>query len=190
MNRYQRLIAKMEAGEKVLINGASGGVGTFAIQIAKALGAEVTAVCSTTKLETSRGLGADHVIDYTQEDFTHNGQLYDLIVAVNGDHPLSTYVDSLTPSGRYVVIGGSMKQLFQAMLLGSMKTRSTGKSVHTFTAQPSQKDLIFMNELVEDGKVKPLIDRSYPLEETPDAMRYLEAGHAKGKIIILPGGIE
>lgn len=179
---------KIDTGHKVLINGASGGVGTFAIQIAKAFGAEVTAVCSTTKLALARSLGADHVVDYTKDDFAQRGQKYDLILAVNGSRPLAAYIDALTPAGCLVVIGGSMKQLFLAMLLGPIKTRSSGKAVRTFTAQPNQQDLLFIKALIEEGKVKPVIDKRYSLAESADAMRYLEEGHANGKVVVTPRG--
>ncbi len=174
----------IKAGQKVLINGASGGVGTFAVQIAKSFGAEVTAVCSTSKVEMARSLGADHVIDYTREDFTQNGQQYDLILAVNGNRSLADFERALTPTGTYVVAGGSLSQLFQAMLLGPLRSKAGGKTIKTFLAKPNQADLNTMKELVESGKVKPVIDKRYSLNETPNAMRYLEEGHARGKIVI------
>jgi NADPH:quinone reductase-like Zn-dependent oxidoreductase len=179
-----RDFGRIEAGQKVLINGASGGVGTFAVQLAKFYGTEVTAVCSTSKMEMARSLGAEHVIDYTREDFTQNGQQYDLIFAANGNRSLSDYERSLTPTGTFVVAGGAMSQLFQTMLLGPMKSRSGGKTFHSFTAKPSQTDLAFLAELIEAGDVTPVIDRRFPLDETPHAMRYLEEGHAGGKIVI------
>lgn len=179
-----RDIGQIESGQKVLINGASGGVGTFAIQIAKAFGAEVTAVCSTAKIDLARSLGADHVIDYTQEDFTQNGQQYDLILSANGNRPLSDYERALTPTGTYVMAGGSMSQMFQAILLGPIKSKSGGKTIRDFTAKPNKKDLVFVAKLLEAGKVTPVIDRCYPLGEVPEAIRYLEEGHAKGKVII------
>jgi NADPH:quinone reductase-like Zn-dependent oxidoreductase len=177
---------EIQLGKKVLINGSSGGVGTFAVQLAKVLGAEVTAVCSTRKLDQARSLGADHVIDYTQENFTQNGQQYDLILAVNGYQPISAYQRSLTPRGRYVMVGGSGAQLFQALLLGPWMSKAKGKKMGAFSAQPKQQDLAFVKELFEAGKVKPVIDRSYPLSELPDALRYVGEGHAKGKVVILP----
>jgi NADPH:quinone reductase-like Zn-dependent oxidoreductase len=174
----------IQAGQKVLINGASGGVGTFAVQIAKSFGAEVTAVCSTGKMAMVRSIGADHVIDYTQEDFTQNGQRYDLILAANGYHPLSAYQRALAPQGIYVTSGGSMAQMFQAMLLGPWRSRKGGQNMGNLLAKPNQKDLIFMKDLIEDGKVTPVIDRRFPLRDVADAIRYLEAGHAKGKVVI------
>jgi NADPH:quinone reductase-like Zn-dependent oxidoreductase len=159
-------------------------VGTFAVQIAKSFGAEVTAVCSTGKMEMVRSLGADHVIDYTQEDFTQNGQRYDLILAANGYHPLSAYQRALSPQGIYVMTGGSTAQMFQAMLLGPWRSRKGGQKMGNLLMKPNQRDLIFMKELIEAGKVKPVIDRRFPLRDVADAIRYLEAGHAKGKVVI------
>ena len=181
---------QIQSGQKVLINGASGGVGTFAVQIAKSFGAQVTAVCSTSKMEMARSLGADHVIDYTQEDFAQNGEQYDLIVSVNGNRPLSDYERALTPTGTYVMAGGSMSQMFQAILLGPIKSKLSGKTIRDFTAKANQKDLLFMKELLEAGKVVPVIDRCYPLREVPEAIRYLEEGHAKGKVVITVGDKE
>jgi NADPH:quinone reductase-like Zn-dependent oxidoreductase len=174
----------IQPGQKVLINGASGGVGTFAVQIAKAFGAEVTAVCSTSKVELMRSLGADHVIDYTQEDFTQNGERYDLILAANGYHPLSAYQRALTPQGICVMTGGSTAQMFEAMLLGPMRSKKGGQTLGNMLAKPDQKHLIFLKELIEAGKVTPVIDRCFPLRDVADAIRYLEAGHAKGKVVI------
>ena len=174
----------IQPGQRVLINGASGGVGTFAVQIAKAFGTEVTAVCSTGKIEMVRSLGADHVIDYTKEDFTQNGQQYDLILAANGYRPLSAYQRALRPQGIYVTSGGSMKQMFEAMLLGPWRSRNSGQKIGNVLAKPNQKDLMFVKELLEAGKVIPVIDKRYPFCEVPEAIRYLEAGHAKGKVAI------
>ena len=181
---------KVKPGQTVLINGASGGVGTFAVQIAKALGAEVTAVCSTSKVEQTRALGADYVIDYTQEDFSQNGQRYDVVLAVNGSRPLSAYQRVLAPQGVYIMIGGSSStQLFQAMILGPLYSRKDGQAFGNLTAKPNPQDLMAVNELVEAGKVTPVIDRRYPLHEVPEAIRYVEQGHAKGKVVItvVPG---
>lgn len=175
---------RIQARQNVLINGASGGVGTFAVQIAKSFGSEVTAVCSTGKLDMVRSLGADHVIDYTREDFTKNGRQYDLILAANGNRPISEYKRALSPKGAYVMIGGSDAQVFQGMLLGPMMSRTEGKRMLSTMSKPNQKDLAFIKELLETGKVKPVIDRTYALQEVPDALRYLEAGHAIGKVVI------
>jgi NADPH:quinone reductase-like Zn-dependent oxidoreductase len=175
---------KIKPGQKVLIQGASGGVGMFAVQIAKAFGAEVTAVCSTRNLDQARSLGADHVIDYTQEDFTKSGLQYDLIFAANGYHPLSDYKRALTPRGIYIMAGGSMAQIFQAMLLGPWMSKPGGRKMGGVTAKPNQEDLNFIKGLLEAGKVVPVIDRRYPLSETAEALRYLGDGHARGKIVI------
>jgi NADPH:quinone reductase-like Zn-dependent oxidoreductase len=175
---------QIQPGQKVLINGASGGVGTFAVQIAKSFGAEVTGVCSTRNLEMVRSIGADQVIDYTQEDFTQKGQRYDLIFAANGYHPISDYKRALSPKGVYVMAGGSTAQMFQAMLLGPWISMTGSKKLGILSARPNQKDLVFMKELLEAGKVVPVIDRRYPLSEVPEALRYLEEGHARGKVVI------
>ena len=175
---------QIQTGQKVLINGASGGVGTFAVQIAKSFGAEVTAVCSTGKMSMVRSIGADHVVDYTQENFTQNGRCYDLILAANGYHPISDYKQALNPQGTYVCTGGTMPQIFQSILLGPLMSMSGNKKMGNLAAKPDQKDLAFMKELLEVGKVVPVIDRCYPLNETAEALRYLGEGHAKGKVVI------
>src|SRR5438270_1642965 len=177
---------QIKLGQKVLIHGASGGVGTFAVQIAKLFGTEVTAVCSTRNVDLVRSIGADQVIDYTQEDFTKNGQRYDFIFAVNGYHSIFDYKRALSPKGVYVMIGGSMAAMIQAMLLGPVISMTGRQKMGSMgVAKPNQKDLVFMKELLEAGKVKPVIDRRYPLGETAEAIRYLEAGHAKGKVVIM-----
>jgi len=177
----------IQAGQKVLINGASGGVGTFAVQIAKSFDTEVTAVCSTRNLEQARSIGADHVIDYTKEDLTKNGQQYDLVFAANGYHSLSDYKRALTPKGIYVMAGGTMAQIFQSMLMGSMMSETGGRKMGGVSAKGSQNDLVFIKELFEAGKVKSVIDRRYPLSEAAEALRYLGEGHARGKIVITLG---
>jgi len=174
----------IQPGQKVLINGASGGVGTYAVQIAKSFGAEVTGVSSTGKLEMVRSLGADHVIDYTKEDFTKNGQQYDLIIAANGYHPISDYKRALSPKGIYVMTGGTGAQMVEAMFQGSWISMTGSKKMGNLSMKSNKEDLIFMKELLEAGKVVPVIDRRYPLSEVADAMRYLEEGHARGKIVI------
>jgi len=179
-----RAKGQIQPGQQVLIYGAGGGVGTFAVQLAKAFGAEVTAVCSTTNVDMIRSIGADHVIDYTQEDFTKNGQRYDLILAVNGYHSISAYKRALHPEGVYVMTGGSNAQLFQAMLLGPLVSRTGRQKMGNSAHKPNQKDLMFMKELLEASKVKPVIDRRFPLRDVADAIRYLEAGHAQGKVVI------
>jgi len=170
---------QIQPGQKVLINGASGGVGTFAVQIAKSYGTEVTGVCSTRNLDLVRSIGADHVIDYTQEDFTRNGQHYDLIFDAVGNRSISDYQRALSPHGICSVAGfTSLSRLFQVMFLG-------GKKIGLMqTAKANKKDLVIIQELLEAGKVVPVIDRSYPLSEVPEAIRYLETGHARGKVVI------
>jgi len=175
---------KVQAGQKVLINGASGGVGTFAVQIAKVFGAEVTAVCSTRNVEQARKLGADHVIDYTKENFTQSGRQYDLILAANGYHPLSAYKRALTPRGIYVMAGGKPAQIFQSMLLGGWMSEKDGRKLGGVSAHIDLKDLLALKEMLEAGKIVPVIDKCYSLSEVPEALRYLGEGHAKGKIVI------
>jgi NADPH:quinone reductase-like Zn-dependent oxidoreductase len=174
----------IQPGQKVLIQGASGGVGTFAVQIAKALGAEVTGVCSTRNLDMVRSLGADHVIDYRKEDFTKNGKQYDLILAVNGYHPISDYLRALSPEGIYVVAGGSMIQLIQAGSQGRRISKTGSQKTYILSLVKNQKDLVFIKELLESGKVKPIIDKCYPLNEASEALRYFEKVHPKGKVVI------
>jgi NADPH:quinone reductase-like Zn-dependent oxidoreductase len=175
---------KIQSGQKVLINGASGGVGTFAVQIAKSFGAEVTGVCSTRNLDILRSIGADHMIDYKQEDFSKNQQTYDLILAVNGNQPISAYKRALSQNGTYVMVGGSGTQMTQAMIQGPIISMTGTKKMGNMLQRSNQKDLIFMKDLLETGKVKPVIDRSYTLSEVPEAFRYFEKGHAQGKIVI------
>jgi len=179
-----RDMGRIQPGQKVLIDGASGGVGTFAIQIAKSFGAEVTAVCSTRNVERARSLGADHVIDYKREDFTKNGQHYDLIMGANAHRSFFDYWRALTPNGIYILVGGGMSQIFQGMLLSLLMSPIGSKKARFFIAKINQKDLVVLKELLEAGKIAPVIDRRYPLRETADAIRYLEEGHAQGKIVI------
>jgi NADPH:quinone reductase-like Zn-dependent oxidoreductase len=178
---------QIQPGQKVLINGAAGGVGTFAVQIAKSFGAEVTAVTSPRNLGAAHALGADHVIDYTQVDFTQNGQHYDLIFAANGYHSIFSYKRALNPNGIYVAAGGSMAQIFQSLLLGPWISKTGGQKMGSFTAKINQKDLILIKGLIEAGKIKPVIDRQYPLSEAAEALRYLGGGHARGKVVITFG---
>ncbi len=171
---------RIRAGQTVLINGASGGVGTFAVQIAKSFEAEVTGVCSATKKDLVRSIGADRVIDYTQEDITKNKQQYDLIFDVAAYRSISKYKRILSPGGIYVLVGGSMARIFQLMLMSMTGVKNMGIVV----AKMNQKDLLFIIELIKAGKVKPIIDKRYPLNETAGALRYLEEGHALGKVVI------
>ena len=175
---------RIQPGHKVLIDGASGGVGTFAVQIAKSFRAEVTAVCSTRNVDTARSIGADHVTDYTKEDFTQRAQRYDLILGANAHHSIFDYRRALSPHGIYVVVGGALPQIFQAMLLAPLLSRIGSKKTRFFIANINQKDLVFLKDLLEAGKVVPVIDRRYPLSEAADAIRYLEKGHAQGKIVL------
>ena len=175
---------KIQPGNRVLINGASGGVGLYAVQIAKAFGAEVTAVCSPRNMELVRSLGADHVIDYTEEDFTQNGQRYDLILAANGYHPIADYRRALRPEGIYVASGGSMKQSLQATMIGPFISMTRSKKMGGLLVKPNQNDLVFIKELIEANKISPVIDRCYPLSGAADAFRYMEKGRAQGKVVI------
>jgi NADPH:quinone reductase-like Zn-dependent oxidoreductase len=179
-----RTKGKIAAGQKVLVNGASGGVGTFAVQIAKAFGAEVTAVCSTKNVENARSLGADHVIDYTKEDFTKNKLQYDLIIAANGYHTLSEYQRALTPNGTYVMTGGTTAQIFEAILIGPLKSRNNKQKFGSLAANSNLEDLKYVASLLGSRKIIPAIDRCYPLQETAEAFRYVGQGHAAGKVII------
>jgi NADPH:quinone reductase-like Zn-dependent oxidoreductase len=174
----------IQPGQRVLINGASGGVGSFAVQIAKAFGAEVTAVCSTRNLEMARSLGADHVIDYTTEDFTQNGQQYDLILAVNGFQPLSAYKRALTPLGIYVFVGGLPAQIIQSLFLAPLMSKNDGRKMTSCMQRANQSDLLIIRDLLEGGKIRPVIDECYPLCKAPDAFRYFEKGHTRGKVVI------
>jgi NADPH:quinone reductase-like Zn-dependent oxidoreductase len=182
---------KVQSGQKVLINGASGGVGTFAVQIAKSYGAEVTGVCSTRNLDMVRSLGADHVIDYTKDDFTKSDQRYDVILDNVANHSLSEFRRVLKPDGTYVLIGGGganenrwlgpgLTQAFKAMFLSKFVSQQMGMML----AELNQKDLTFLADLMQSGKVTPVIDRTYKLSDLPDAIRYLEEGHARGKVVI------
>jgi len=175
---------RIQAGQKVLINGASGGVGMFAVQIAKSFGAEVTGVCSTGKLDMLRSLGADHVVDYTREDFTKSGQNYDLILAANGYHSIWAYRRSLTRHGVYVESGGAIRQIMEAALLGPLISMCGSKEMGTFVSKTSREHLAFVTKLVETGKVQPIIDACYPLSKTADAFRYFEDEHPRGKVVI------
>ena len=166
---------QIQPGQKVLINGASGGIGTFAVQIAKSFGAEVTGVCSTRNLDMVRSIGADHVIDYTQEDFTKSQQHYDLILDIVANRSVSDYMRALSPKGRYVAV---------AFKLGVMFARGGDKKAIQLSHEPNVKDLVFMKELIEAGKVVPVIGRRYPLSEVAEALRYYGEGHPSGKVVI------
>ena len=178
---------QIQPGQKVLINGASGGVGTFAVQIAKSFGTEVTGVCSTRNLDMVRSIGADHVIDYTQEDFTKNGQTYDLIYCAVGNRSAADYKRALNPKGICVVAGFTTMPhlLFQVVFLGAWVSMTGSKTIGAMgTVKVNKEDLGFMGDLLEDGKVVPVIDRHYTLGEVAEAISYLEKGHARGKVVI------
>ena len=176
---------QIQPGQKVLINGAGGGVGTFAVQIAKSFGSEVTGVDSPSKLDMLRSLGADHVIDYTQEDFTKSGQRYDFILDIVASRSIFDYKRALSPSGVFVLVGGSLVAILQAFLLGPLISMTGNKKMGIVMWKPNNKeDLAILEELFEAGKVVPIIDRRYPLSETAEALQYLEEGHARGKIVI------
>jgi NADPH:quinone reductase-like Zn-dependent oxidoreductase len=171
---------RIQAGQKVLIHGASGGVGTFAVQIAKSFGAEVTGVCSTKNVEMVKKIGADHVVDYTRDDFTRGETRYDLMLDTIGDRSLRACRRVLAQKAVYVFIGGRMSHLASTMLARPF----VSQDVKAVVAKRSSADLEFLAGLIEAGKVAPVIDRTYPLSEVPAAIRYLEGGHARGKIVI------
>lgn len=183
---------KIQSGKKVLVNGASGGVGTFAVQIAKALGAEVTGVCSTRNLEMVKSIGADQVIDYTKEDFTRSGQRYDLLFDNIGNHSFSERRRILNPNGICVMAGVGGSGASGGQILGVLagevnayfRSRLVSQKFSTFLAALNQKDLTVLSDLMQSGKLTPVIDRTYKLNETPEAFRYLEQGHARGKVVI------
>jgi NADPH:quinone reductase-like Zn-dependent oxidoreductase len=178
---------KIQVGQKVLVNGASGGVGTFAVQIAKSFGTEVTGVCSTRNLDMVRSIGADHVIDYTKEDFTRTGQRYDLIYCTVGNRSAAAYRRALALNGICAVAGFTTMPhfLLQVIFLGALMSMTSSKKIGSMgVAQPNREDLLIIKELLETGKVVPVIDRRYSLSETAEAIQYLEQGHARGKVVI------
>ena len=177
---------QIKPGQKVLVNGASGGVGTFAVQIAKSYGAEVTGVCSTRNLEMVRSIGADHAIDYTREDFTKNGQQYDLIYCAVGNRTITEYKRALKPQGICVIAGfTNLRLLFEHMLIGPLRSKADGQRVGLMpTASTNKQDLVYLKEMLEVGTLKAVIDKRYPLSETAEAIRYLETGRARGKVVI------
>ena len=174
----------IQKGQKVLIIGSSGGVGTFAIQLAKYFDAEVTGVCSSKNVNQTSSLGADYVIDYTKENFTNSDMRYNLILAINGNYPLSAYKKVLTPNGIYVMVGGSLSQIFKSLLFGWLMSFGS-KKMRSLSAKANKNDLEFLAKLLEDGKIKPVIDRRYSLDKTADAMSYLSEGHSHGKVVII-----
>ncbi|MDX1417746.1 MAG: NAD(P)-dependent alcohol dehydrogenase [Candidatus Promineifilaceae bacterium] len=179
-----RDMGEIKSGQDVLISGASGGIGSFAVQIAKYYGARVTAVCSTRNVEMVSEIGADHVIDYTKEDFAQKEPGYDLILATVGHRSIFDYKRALKPHGRYVCTGGSMTQIFQAMLLGNLLTLSDDRKMGSLLVKINQEDLNFIRELIESGAIHPLIDRQYPLGEAAEAIEYYATGRTRGKVVI------
>jgi NADPH:quinone reductase-like Zn-dependent oxidoreductase len=180
---------KVQPGQKVLIIGAAGGVGTFAVQLAKAFGGEVTGVCSTTKLDLVRSIGADHVIDYTREDFVDGAQLYDLILDTAGNRSLSHLRRALAPRGTLVIVGGEgggrwLGGFDRQILRAPIRSLVVRQKLRPLVSKETSEDLLVLKELIEAGKVTPVIDRTYPLSEAPDAIRYLAEGHARGKVVI------
>jgi NADPH:quinone reductase-like Zn-dependent oxidoreductase len=178
---------RVQPGQKVLINGASGGVGTFAVQIAKSFGAEVTGVCSTRNVAMVRSIGADHVIDYTKEDFTEGAQRYDLILDNVGNRSLLENRRVLKPKGKYIMVGGPSGRWIDPLpraLDAFLLSRFVSQDMTMFLAELNKEDLTILRDLMQAGKVTPVIDRRYPLSEVPEAIRYLEAGHARGKVVV------
>lgn len=175
---------QIQRGQKVLIDGASGGVGTFAVQIAKSFGAEVTAVCSPRNVDRARVIGADHVIDYTREDFTRSGLRYDLILGANVHHSIFDYWRVLSRDGVFVMVGGGLARILQAAALGPLLSRIGSKKMRFFIAKINGRDLRLLRDLAEAGKIVPVIDRRYPLAEVAEALHYREEGHAQGKVVI------
>ena len=175
---------RIRQGQKTLVDGASGGVGTFAVQIAKSFGAEVTAVCSTGNVDTARSMGADHVIDYTREDFTRSGRRYELILAANAYHSILDYRRALSRGGTYVMAGGGWAQILQAMLLGPLLSLIGSKKMCSFMAKIDKMDLVLLKDLLAAGKIVSVIEKRYPLSDVAEAVRHVEEGHAKGKVVI------
>lgn len=181
-----RDLGGVQSGQSVLVQGAGGGVGTLVVQIAKARGAEVTAVCGEGGVELVSSLGAEHVVDYRKQDFSQEGRRYDVILGVNGYHSLSEYRDCLNPGGRYVMIGGTNRQIFESLLFGRASFMFSGKAASVLTIDHSRRgtDLLQLRELLSDGRIRPVIDRCFALEEVADAVRYVEKGHVRGKVVI------
>jgi NADPH:quinone reductase-like Zn-dependent oxidoreductase len=184
-----RDVGRVESGQRVLINGASGGVGTFAVQIAKWLGAEVTGVCSTTNVDMVRSIGADHVIDYTREDFAQGGQRYDLILDNVENRALSDLRSVLTPRGPLILNSGTGARGFRLLLRlvrPLVLSPFLRQNLRRYLSVANHEDLVTLKELIESGKLRPVIDRKYPLHETPAALAYIEGGHARGKVVVTP----
>jgi NADPH:quinone reductase-like Zn-dependent oxidoreductase len=170
-------------GHEILILGSGGGVGTYAVQLAKYFGATVTGLCSTKNVEQTKSLGADHVIDYSKENFTRSNRSFDIILAVNGNYPLLACRRMLKPDGRYVMVGGALSQIFKSMLFGWVLSFGSRK-IRFLAAKSRQKDLEYIVTLANDGKIRPVIDRRFPLDKAPEAFRYIGEGHAGGKVVV------
>lgn len=175
--------ANIQKGQKVLIVGSAGGVGTFAIQLAKYFGAEVTGVCSSKNVQQTISLGADYVIDYTKEDFTKHDKKYDIILGINGSYPLFAYRETLTSNGTFIMVGGLLSQIFKSILFGRILSFGS-KKMKFLAAKTNRNDLEFLAELLEKGIIKPVIDRRYSLDKAPEAMGYIKQGHSTGKVVI------
>ena len=175
--------ANIHKGQKVLIVGSAGGVGTYAIQLAKYFETEVTGVCSSKNVQQTLSLGADYVIDYTRENFAKSDKRYNIIIGVNGNYPLLAYKKMLTSNGKYVMVGGSLPQIFKSLLFGWILSLGS-KKMKSVAAKSNQKDLELLTDLLEKGIIKPVIDRRYSLDKTSDAMNYLKQGHSTGKVVI------
>jgi NADPH:quinone reductase-like Zn-dependent oxidoreductase len=180
---------KILAGQEVLVHGSGGGVGTFSIQFAKYYGAIVTAVCSAKNMETAKSLGAQHVIDYTKEDFLDSNRKYDVILGVNGYRKLTAYKKALKPDGKYIMMGGYNSQLFDALIQGPFRNLFDSRKIMTLSAKVKQSDLDFVRELSEEGKIKPVIDRVFDFDQTAEAVSYVMKGHAKGKVLLRIGNV-
>jgi NADPH:quinone reductase-like Zn-dependent oxidoreductase len=174
----------IQKGYKVLIVGSAGGVGTFAVQLARYYEAEVTGICSSKNIEQTISLGANYVIDYSKENFTKQDNRYNLILAINGNYPLLAYKKTLTPGGIYVMVGGSLSQIFKSLIFGWLLSFGT-KKMKSLSAKPNKKDLEFLAKLLENGRIKPVIDQRFPLDNTSEAMNYLSQGHSTGKVLVI-----
>jgi NADPH:quinone reductase-like Zn-dependent oxidoreductase len=175
---------RIRKGDKVLIVGSAGGVGTYAVQLARYFEAEVSGVCSSKNIQQTISLGADYVIDYTKENFADNSRRYNLILGINGNYPLLAYKKSLTPGGIYVMIGGSLSQIFKSLIFGRFLSFGS-KKMTSLSAKANKRDLDFLAELMANGRIKPVIERRYPLDQSAEAMNYLSQGHSSGKVIVM-----
>jgi len=182
--RAVRHAAKIRPGQKVLVQGAGGGVGLACVQLAVHDGAEVTAVCGPNSIGIARDAGASRVVDYTQEDFTNDGPVYDVIFGVNGHRTLAEYKRALKPGGAYFMVGGDNAQIFQALLFGRLSFLGSGRRIAIVPSTPSRDDLVLVGELLERGALKPVIDRRYPLHDVANAIRFVEEGHTRGKVVV------